>query len=152
MPADTLRALEVTDDTPSRSFDIADLAVGDEAFQRVTFTQEMLKSFGEIARDAAPVHHDPVFARDAGFDRPIIQGMAVASRFSRLIGMYLPGRRALLHKIELRYRRPTFVGDPLVYRVQVERLLPKLRSVRLLLSVEADGHINVDGLAQCILR
>src|SRR5437868_15189550 len=38
-------------------------------------------------------------------------GTRVSTRVSRLISMYVPGERAILEKIVLKYRRPTYIGQ-----------------------------------------
>jgi 3-hydroxybutyryl-CoA dehydratase len=94
--------LEVTDDTPSRRLAMDEITLGHSVTQRVTFSADMMRSFAAVANDRAPLHNDPSFARAAKFDAPIVQGLALSTRFSRLIGMYLPGEGAILEKIELK--------------------------------------------------
>lgn len=143
--------LDVTDETPARTLGIDDLVQGHQVQQRVRFDAEMLETFGRLARDRAPVHIDAAFAKERGFDAPIVQGLALASRFSRLIGMYLPGEHAVLETIELRYRRPVYAGRDLVYSVMVERVFRPLRAVTLALAIADDGVTHVDGHARCRL-
>src|SRR5437667_12291897 len=114
-----VECLEVTDGTPSRSLTIDELKLGQAVFQKVVFDSEKLSHFAKVASDRAPVHNDPRFARTVGFERPIVQGLALSTRFSRLIGMYLPGERAVLEKIELKYRAPVFADSILVYQCEV---------------------------------
>jgi len=147
-----LHDLKVTDDTPSRRLGIDEITVGDMVSQQVTFTDEMLSAFAVVANDRAPVHNDPRFARAAKFDAPIIQGLALSTRFSRLIGMYLPGEGAILEKLELKYRRPTYVGQPLLYRCVVSRMLRPAGVVQLTLSIASGGNDHVTGHCQCLVR
>ena len=146
------RVLAVTDDTPSRRLGVDEIAVGDAVSQHVTFTDEMLRAFAVVANDRAPVHNDPRFARAAKFDAPIIQGLALSTRFSRLIGMYLPGEGAILEKLELKYRRPTYVGQPLLYRCVVSRVLRPARVVQLAVSIASGDGDHVTGQCQCLVR
>lgn len=148
-PAD---AFEATDSTPSRALTIDQLAPGQSAFQRIVFDERMMALFAEIAQDRAPVHTDERFAREAGFDRPIVQGLAVSTRFSRLIGMYLPGEHAILETIQLKYRRPVFVGQDLIYSAVIDRLMKPLRVVRLDLKVTSGDTTHVTGWCQCLVR
>src|SRR5262245_65733931 len=105
--------LEVTDETPPRALLVDQLSVGDKVTQRVTFDAEKHRAFACLARDSAPVHDDVEFARRSGFDAPIIQGLAVVSRFSRLMGMYLPGEHAILQRTEFKIHRPVYANtDP----------------------------------------
>ena len=144
--------LEVTDATPSRTMAIGDIEVGDAVSQRVVFDSEKRDAFARLARDRAPVHNDPRFAHQTGFDEPVIQGLAVATRFSRLIGMYLPGEHAILEKIELKYHRPVYADRELLYNCRVDRILRPRRVVVLALTVSLDGIDHVTGQCQCLIR
>jgi acyl dehydratase len=144
--------LEVTDATPARAITIADIAVGDAVTQRVVFDADKRDAFARLANDRAPVHNDPRFARETGFDAPIIQGLAVAARFSRLIGMYLPGEHAILEKLELKYRRPVYADREVLYSCRVDRILRPQRVVVLALVVSVDGTDHVTGRCQCLVR
>jgi acyl dehydratase len=144
--------IEVTDKEPARRLEMADLAVGQAVFQRFIFDAEVLQHFGEVAKDRAPVHGDRRFAQAAGFEAPIVQGLALATRFSRLIGMYLPGERAILQKFELRYRRPVYALRELIYSCRVARILRPMGVVQLALAIAMDGNDCVSGECQCLVR
>jgi acyl dehydratase len=144
--------LEVTDSTPSRSMSIDDLRVGMAVIQKFVFGQEQLDHFKELAKDRAPIHGDRAVAKRAGFDAPVVQGLALATRFSRLLGMYLPGERAILEKVELKYKAPVFAGQKLIYRCTVMRILRPLSVSQIALGISADGIDCVTGQCQCLLR
>ncbi len=78
--------------------------------------------------------------------------MCVSTRFSRLIGMYLPGEHAILESISLKFRHPTHQDQPLVFRAEVVRLLTPMRVVRLDVSARCGEVVHVVGEAQCLLR
>jgi len=143
--------LEVTDDTPSRAPSIDDIAVGEMVVQKVVFDAEKHFAFACLARDRAQIHNDDTFARQRGFDAPIVQGLAVASRFSRLLGMYLPGERAILEKVEFKYRHPVYADRELLYCCKVQRVLKPLRVVVLSLSVSVNEVEHVTGECQCLI-
>jgi 3-hydroxybutyryl-CoA dehydratase len=144
--------LEVTDSTPARSMSIDDLSVGMAVIQKFVFGEKQLDYFKELAKDRAPIHSDQAVAQRAGFDAPVVQGLALATRFSRLLGMYLPGERAILEKIELKYKAPVFAGQKLIYRCTVMRILRPLSVTQIALGISADGNECVTGQCQCLLR
>jgi 3-hydroxybutyryl-CoA dehydratase len=143
--------LKVTNDTPSRALRIEDLAPGDTVAQTVVFDSEKRKAFSVLAHDRAPIHHRAGFAWEQGFDAPVIQGLAVTTRFSRLIGMYLPGEQAILQKVEFKYRRPVYADRELLFSCTVVRVLRPLGVVVLGLSVSLGGVDHVTGLSQCLV-
>jgi 3-hydroxybutyryl-CoA dehydratase len=144
--------LEVFDDTPGRSLGIEDLATGAAVFQRVRLTDDMLAAFVALANDRAPIHEDTQAAVVRGFEAPIVQGLALSTRFSRLIGMYLPGERAVLESVDLKFRRPVYRGTDLIYRAVVHRIFRPMHVVELALSISADGETCVSGACRCLIR
>lgn len=153
MPAVRLPETLIVDDTsPSRIMTIRDLVVGDRVEQSFAFNAEQRRSFTRVANDRAPVHEDERFAHARGFGGTIIQGLCVATRFSRLIGMYLPGEHAILESIVLKFLHPTYEGQPLLFRAEVIRLLTPLKVVRLILSAGSETAVHVSGEAQCLIR
>lgn len=144
--------LIVDDISPSRVMTIQDLVVGDRVEQSFAFNAEQRRAFTHVANDRAPLHEDERFAHARGFGGKIIQGLCVATRFSRLIGMYLPGEHAILESIALKYLHPTYEGQSLLFRVEVIRLLRPLKVVRLTLSAGSDAAVHISGEAQCLIR
>lgn len=144
--------LTVDDAAQSRNPAIGDLVVGDSVEQQFAFLTEHRFAFSQVANDRAPVHEDERFAQKSGFEGTIIQGLCVSSRFSRLIGMYLPGEHAILESISLKYFLPTYENQSLTYRVEVVRVFRPMKVVRLKLSVLFGTNVHVSGEAQCLAR
>jgi acyl dehydratase len=68
-----------------------------------------------LSGDYNPIHADPVAARKAGFDRPILHGlctMGVATR--ALIETYAPGEPERLTSMSVRFSKPVFPGETIV--------------------------------------
>lgn len=152
MAARDFLPLEVDDDTLPCQLSLDQLKVGQAVIQRIVFGECLQRCFDELANDRAPLHWDPAVGRDMGFQGSIVQGMAVASRFSRLIGMYMPGSRAVLEKIDLRFHSPVYLDAELVYCCTVERILRPLRVVRLGLKVSCGDVTHITGSCQCVLK
>jgi acyl dehydratase len=142
----------VDDLTPSRFLFIKDLQVGDSVSQEVIFTNELKEAFQVLSKDYAIVHSNEEIASAMGFQGPIVQGLCVTSRFSRLIGMYLPGEAALIESLDFKFRNPIYFGRSVNFHIKVIRILSALRVIRLGLMAESDGKLCVEGLAQCVLR
>jgi len=151
-PARAPVTLSVDDHSPSRALTVRDLVVGDSVEQTFVFDTAARRAFAAVANDRAPIHEDERFAHRHGFAGTVIQGMCVSTRFSRLIGMYLPGEHAILEHIELKFRHPSYEGQPLTFRASVERIFAPMRVVRLTLSAVAGDVIHIAGRAQCLIR
>ena len=82
-------------------------------------TAEMVDRFRNDTGDCNPLHMDPVFAAARGYRAPLVFGLLTASFYSTLAGVYLPGRFALLHGVDVSFLKPVFVGDALSVSGQV---------------------------------
>ena len=90
-----------------------DLKVGTAAGFEVMITPTLMDNFAAVSGDYNPLHMDSVFAATCGFPTRVAFGMLTASFYSQLVGMYLPGKYALLHGIDLEFKSPAFSGDRL---------------------------------------
>ena len=144
--------LAVNDKTPCRALQIGEIVAGDAVEQRFAFDAATRAAFSKVADDRAPLHGDDRFAAARGFEGQIMHGLCVSTRFSRLIGMYLPGEHAILEQITFKFRKPTFEGQPLVFRAEVIRLMRPMKVVRLTLTATSEAGVHVTGEAQCLIR
>ncbi len=77
------------------------------------FSPEDARVFQALSGDTNPLHADEQYAKRAGYASPVLFGMLTSSLYSRLIGMYLPGKYALLHGIDLDFHSPCYAGEHL---------------------------------------
>lgn len=90
-----------------------ELEVGMSAQFAVVLTREMMDLFAAISGDSNPLHGDEQFAQRAGFPGRVAFGMLTSAFYSQLVGVHLPGERALLHGIDLDFNSPAFIDDKL---------------------------------------
>jgi acyl dehydratase len=90
-----------------------DLRIGIRHGFGATFTAEMVEAFARISGDTNPLHVDPKYATAAGFPSTVLFGMLTSSLYSQLVGVYLPGKFALLHGIDIDFNAPCYAGDNL---------------------------------------
>jgi 3-hydroxybutyryl-CoA dehydratase len=109
----------------------SDLFVGLTAGFHVEITAEMMDQFRAMSGDSNPLHLDPDFARRAGHRGPVVFGMLTASFYSTLVGVYLPGRFAVLQGLDVDFIRPVFVGDKVFVSGEVSFLSDAVRRVEL---------------------
>ncbi|MFT6070199.1 MAG: acyl dehydratase [Bacteriovoracaceae bacterium] len=84
----------------------------EESFEQV-IEEEMLASFASISGDQNPLHTDLGFAKDNGHPKRVAHGLLTSALYSRLVGMSLPGKYALLHGIDISFKAPVYPGDNL---------------------------------------
>ena len=78
-----------------------------------TFSPEAARSFAALSGDTNPLHVDRDYAISAGFPDTVLFGMLTSSLYSQLVGLYLPGKHALLQGIDIDFSAPCFAGDHL---------------------------------------
>ena len=59
------------------------------------------------------MHTDFSYAKSSGMKGKVVYGMLSSAFYSTLVGVYLPGKYALLHEISLQFSKPVFIGDKL---------------------------------------
>jgi 3-hydroxybutyryl-CoA dehydratase len=100
----------------------ADLLLGMSARFEATISDEAMRRFAEFSGDLNPLHVDEAFARQGGFPGRVAYGLLTSSFYSTLVGMYLPGKWALLHGLDIEFKAPAFVGDRLTIAGEIIHL------------------------------
>jgi 3-hydroxybutyryl-CoA dehydratase len=118
----------------------------------VTITQPMVERFVQDTGDANPLHTNDDFARAGGFEQRVVHGLLVASFFSTLVGVHLPGERALLHGVNASFHRPVYVGMPLVIAGEITHLSEAYRRIDITASIQSQGALLVKAKIQAGLR
>jgi len=83
-----------------------------QEFDAVLTTQDA-ESFARISGDVNPLHVDGEYAVAAGFPGAVLFGMLTSALYSRLVGVYLPGKFALLQGIDIDFSSPCHGGEEL---------------------------------------
>lgn len=78
--------------------------------ERSFSTQDVL-AFAAVSGDFSPLHVDPAYAAATEFGAQVVHGALLASMFSQLVGMRVPGKHALYLGQDLTFRRPALVGE-----------------------------------------
>src|SRR5512140_2419625 len=70
---------------------------------------------------------DSTYAGATEFGERVVHGMLIASYSSTLVGMYLPGRRALFLAQQVQFAKPVRLGERITFRGRVRRKTDTLR-------------------------
>ena len=103
-------------------FKFADLKVDQKENFDVTISETMMNSFREISGDVNPLHFDKNFAKRNNYKDIVVFGLLISSFYSRLVGVYLPGKYALLNNIHVDFLKPAYVNE----RLSVEGTIVEL--------------------------
>ncbi len=98
-------------------------------------TDKMMANFQANTGDTNPLHTDVDFARKKGYGDRVCYGMMTASFLSTLAGVYIPGEKALIHEVNVKFTAPVFVGDILTVAGEIIELNDTVRQVVLKVTV-----------------
>ena len=122
--------------------------VGSKASLSKAFTEEEVFQFAEISTDKNPLHLDKGFGRSSIFGQRIVHGMLVASLFSGLIGMQLPGEGAIYLGQSLAFKAPVGIGELVTASVEIIKIRQDKPIVTLrTLCINSEGTVVIEGEA-----
>ena len=119
----------------------------------VIINDEIVGNFAKISGDFNPLHMDEQYAIKTKFGKRVCHGMLLSSFFSRLVGMYLPGKNALYFSQNLNFVGPCFIGDQVTIKGEVTDKSESTKIIKLKTTIKnQDGKSLVEGTAQVIVR
>lgn len=133
--------------------DFDDIGVG-QSFELVrSFSSEDVLAFAAVSGDYSPLHVDPAYAAGTEFGRPVVHGILLAGLFSQLVGMRVPGKRALYLGQDLTFRRPVLIDETVRAIVKVTAKSDATRTIVLSTEIRGtDDRPIVMGSAKVKLR
>ena len=124
------------------------MAVGDKASLSKVFTEEDVIKYSEISTDTNPIHLDESYASSTIFGKRIVHGMLVASMFSALIGVELPGEGSIYLGQSLSFKAPVSIGDQVTASVEIVRIRDDKPIVTLrTICINNEGQVLIEGEA-----
>ena len=92
-----------------------------------SLSTDNVQSFVELSGDTSPMHIDREFGEKTIFKKNIVHGMLISSYFSTVVGMFLPGKRALLLSQNTQYYVPVPVNEKIMISAKITRLNKNIR-------------------------
>ncbi|UCH44771.1 MAG: MaoC family dehydratase [Nitrospiraceae bacterium] len=124
------------------------LKVGNRASLSKAFTEEDVLQFANISADTNPIHLDKNFAADSVFGQRVVHGMLIASLFSALVGVKLPGEGTIYLGQSLNFKAPVFIDEQVTASVEIVKIREDKPIVTLrTLCINSEGRTVVDGEA-----
>ena len=111
------------------AFTFEDLVLGENFRQTYTITKDIYQTFLNLFGDASPLHIDDEVAVRCGFSSKLMHGAILNGFISNFVGMNFPGKRTLELGVEIRFLKPTYVGDVLELEATVKERLESRRVV-----------------------
>jgi len=125
-----------------------DMKIGDRVSLSKVFTEEDVKQFATISTDTNPIHLDESYAAATAFGTRIVHGMLIASLFSGLIGVELPGEGSVYLGQSLRFKTPVPLGEQVAASVEIVKIREDKPIVTLrTICLNSAGQVVVEGEA-----
>jgi len=133
------------------SFD--EIEIGMQKNFKIFISEDYLDDFAKLSGDDNPLHMNEEYASSTSFKKRVSSGMFLSSFFSRLVGMYLPGKHALHISLSLNFVNPCFIGEMItVEGIVIDKsLATKIIKLETTITNESGKRI-IDGKAQVIVR
>ena len=124
--------------------------------QKVEFTEviseSMVEEFAKLSGDYNPHHIDESYAKKTRFKKRICHGMLLASFFSKLTGMYLPGKGSLYLSQSLNFIAPAFIDDEVTVEGEIVKISHSTGIVTVKTKITKENTIQlITGSAKIIM-
>ena len=139
------------DDIPE-DLKLKDIKIGQKKSFEVVVTESMVDDFAKLSGDNNPLHMDENYAKSNNFKGRVCHGMLLASFFSRLAGMYIPGKNALYFSQSLEFQHPCFVNDRIEIHGEVIDKSLATKIITLKTTISKDKRQIVDGTGKVMVR
>ena len=118
------------------------LTVGESAQLEKHILQEDIDAFARVSEDTNPLH----------VQSGVVHGMYLGALVSQLIGMQLPGERALLVKESLSFKKSVRAGDAVLIVATLMHKSEATRLIDLAISIRVGDEIVAEGGCQVHVR
>ena len=130
-----------------------DIFIGQQESFSINITESMVEKFSNLSGDLNPLHMDNKFAESSSFNKRIVHGMLLASFFSQLIGMKLPGKNALYFSQTLNFRSPCYIDDQIEVVGEVIEKSDSTQIITVSTTIfNKSKTCLIDGIAKIIVR
>jgi len=127
--------------TQARNLKWVDIKEGDSACFDASITQDEVDTFMAVCGNSSPLHTSESFAKKKGFEGSPVYGMLLASFFSTLVGMYLPGRNCLCMAQSCQFKKAIFVDERIKVCGQVMKKIDATKMLYIKTTIENQEHI-----------
>ena len=130
-----------------------EICIGQINTFEIKITEKMVDDFANFSGDYNPLHMDQNFAKSKNFKNRVCHGMLLSSFFSRLIGMYLPGKNSLYFSQTINFQLPCYVNQKITVSGEVKEIIPSIKTIVLETKIFNDSEdCLIDGIANVIMQ
>ena len=120
-----------------------DLVCGLTEEASFTLSDRFLTDFVSLSGDDAPLHTDPIYARDHGFQDVVVHGAGIYALISNFVSNSIPGPCYLWLSSSIKYHKPVYLGQTIRIIGVVKQISQALGTVSLGISIYTDDNSMV---------
>ena len=120
-----------------------EICIGQTNTFQIEITEKMVDDFANFSGDYNPLHTNESYSKEVGFQGIVCHGMLLASLFSRLVGMYLPGKKALYLSQSLKFLSPCYINDEIMIKGKILKKSISSRIITLETKIIKNNDTNV---------
>jgi len=137
----------------SANYKFDDITIGLTKEFSIEITESMINNFAEFTGDYNKLHTDESYASTTSFGKRVCHGMLLASFFSRLVGMSIPGKNALYFSQSINFQSPCFIGDQILVRGEVIEKSGFEHMITIKTTIlNQDSKCIIDGIAKVVVQ
>ena len=123
-----------------KNYKFKDLKIGKTSTFKIKITKKLVSNFMLLSNDLSKIHINDDFSKKYGFKKRVVHGMLIATLYSRLIGMNLPGKYSLLTNIEIRFIKPVYLNDIITIKGKIDTLNKSYKVA--IIQIQAKNQLN----------
>jgi acyl dehydratase len=123
--------------------DFDDVKIGDVYEYEFDYTESVHYDFMQLSGDDSRIHTSQSFARKNGFKNVLGYAFVLTSFLSKIYGTKFPGGNELCLKQECSFRNPFYIGDKIMFCIEVISKTDGLDVIEITNSAETDKGILV---------
>lgn len=135
----------------SRGYYLDEMIEGMSHSTSMDITDEAIMTFAKLSGDFNPIHVDEDYAKDSVFGQRVAHGALSASLISAVLGNDLPGPGAIFVELNMRFRKPAFIGDTVVATATVAEINQRTGRIKMKVKCEVNGKTIIRGDAGVIV-
>jgi 3-hydroxybutyryl-CoA dehydratase len=116
---------------------------GDIYTKEFFISQDIYNGFINLFRDENPLHVNNTFAQEKGFDGKVMHGNILNGFVSYFIGECLPLKNVIIQTQEIKYMKPVYLNDQLIFHAEVEDVFESVRTVEFKFYFEKINKVKV---------
>ena len=137
----------------SLEYSFNEIQIGLKHHFEINIDEKLVEDFAKVSGDFNPLHMNEQYSKQTKFKKRVCHGMLLASFFSRLVGMYLPGKNALYFSQNLNFIEPCFIGDSIVVKGEISDKSEATKMIKIKTTIKnIKEKTLVEGIAQVLVR